>query len=228
MNPLHQREPFRLATGDCLRPGGLELTAHGLAQCVFGPGDRVADLGCGPGVTLALLAEQGLRPVGMDRSPDMLQEAKRRLSGVGLVAGVLERLPLQDACMDGVVCECVLSLSPYPEQALGEIVRVLRPGGRLLLTDITAREGGGMAGQGCARGAVSMDVVSDRLARSGFRILVAEDHSRLLAELAGRLLFQGVPRSALLAWMGACSGGGSTCSGKRFGYGLFVAEKGNI
>ena len=131
--------------------------------------------------------------------------------------------------MDGVICECVLSLSPCPEQALGEIARILRPGGRLLLTDITAREGGGMAGQGCARGAAPADVAAERLARQGFQILVSEDHSRLLAELAGRLLFQGIPRSALLAWVGACpDGGGSACSGKRFGYWMFVAEKGNI
>ena len=63
--PLYQRELFRLASADCLRPGGVELTERGLAHCAFGVGERVADLGCGPGVTLALLAERGLSPVGM-------------------------------------------------------------------------------------------------------------------------------------------------------------------
>ena len=98
-----------------------------------------------------------------------------------------------------------------------------------MLTDIVVREGShGAGGQGCARGAVPADVVAERLARQGFRILASEDHSRLLGELAGRLLFQGVPRSALLAWMGACPGSGdSACSGKRFGYWMFVAEKGS-
>ena len=158
----------------------------------------------------------------------MLLEAEGRLSGVPLLAGTLEGLPLRDVCMDGIVCECVLSLSSNPERALGEMWRILRPGGRLLLTDIVARGGGyGVDGQGCARGAVPVDVVAERLARQGFRVLASEDHSRLLAELAGRLLFQGVPRSALLAWMGGCQGGGSACSEKRFGYWMFVAEKGN-
>ena len=218
--PLYQRELFRLASADCLRPGGVELTERGLTHCAFGVGERVADLGCGPGVTLALLAERGLSPVGMDRSAAMLQEAERRLSGVPLLAGTLEDLPFRDACMDGIACECVLSLSYTPERALGEMGRVLRPGGRLLLTDIVVREGShGAGGQGCA---------AERLVRQGFRILASEDHSRLLGELAGRLLFQGVPRSALLAWMGACPGSGdSACSGKRFGYWMFVAEKGN-
>ena len=150
--PLYQRELFRLASADCLRPGGVELTERGLAHCAFGGGERVADLGCGPGVTLALLAERGLSPVGMDRSAAMLQEAERRLSGVPLLAGTLEGLPFRDACMDGIVCECVLSLSYTPERALGEMGRVLRSGGRLLLTDIVVREGShGAGGQGCAR-----------------------------------------------------------------------------
>ena len=69
--PLYQRELFRLASADCLRPGGVELTERGLTHCAFGVGERVADLGCGPGVTLALLAERGLSPVGMDRSAAM-------------------------------------------------------------------------------------------------------------------------------------------------------------
>ena len=161
--PLCQRELFRLASADCLRPGGVELTERGLTHCAFGGGERVADLGCGPGVTLALLAERGLSPVGMDRSAAMLQEAERRLSGVPLLAGTLEGLPFRDACMDGIVCECVLSLSYTPERALGEMGRVLRPGGRLLLTDIVVREvSHGAGGQGCARGAVPADVVAER------------------------------------------------------------------
>ena len=127
--PLYQRELFRLASADCFRPGGVELTARGLAHCAFGVGGRVADLGCGLGVTLALLAERGLNPVGMDRSASMLLEAEGRLSGVPLLAGTLEELPLRDACMDGIVCECVLSLSPDAERALSEMWRVLRLGG---------------------------------------------------------------------------------------------------
>ena len=51
--PLYQRELFRLASVDCLRPGGVELTERGLAHCAFGGGERVADLGCGRNVGFA-------------------------------------------------------------------------------------------------------------------------------------------------------------------------------
>ena len=222
MNPLYQREPFRTATGDCLRPGGVELTARGLDVCGFRTGQRVADLGCGPGVTLALLRERGLRPVGLDVSHSMLKEAARRVPACR-AAGTLESLPFRDACLDGIVCECVLSLSEAPERALAEMRRILRPGGRVLLTDILLREGSGRTGQGCARGAVSPVVLAERLERQDLVVALYEDHSRRLAELAGRLLFQGVERSELMAWMGRCPEG--ACSGTRLGYGLFVAEK---
>ena len=74
--PLYQRELFRLASADCLRPGGVELTERGLTHCAFGVGERVADLGCGPGVTLALLAERGLSPVGMGVPPPCFRRRK--------------------------------------------------------------------------------------------------------------------------------------------------------
>ncbi len=226
MNPLYERASFRDATADCLRPGGVALTERGLGLCGFHAGDRVADLGCGPGVTLALLASRGLRCFGMDMAAAMLHEAARRRASP-LVAGRLEQLPLRDSCMDGLVCECVLSLSSGPEAALGDMARILRPGGRLLLSDITVQDGGEAAGagQGCARGAVSPAVLRDRLERAGFRVVEYEDHSRLLAELAGRLLFQGVPRSALLDWMGGCPSGGGACGGRRLGYGMFIGER---
>ena len=118
--PLYQRELFRLASADCLRPGGVELTVAGARALRFRRRRAGGGFGLlGPGVTLALLAERGLSPVGMDRSAAMLQEAERRLSGVPLLAGTLEGLPFRDACMDGIVCECVLSLSYTPGTGFG-------------------------------------------------------------------------------------------------------------
>lgn len=225
MKPLYERPAFRRAVEDCLRPGGPDMTRYGLAHCGFVPGQRVMDVGCGPGVTLGLLEESGLEAVGVDRSSAMLREAARR-GGLRLAAGTIQRLPVRAACVDGVVCECVLSLSPSMREGLAEIRRVLRPGGRLLLTDIVAREEGASGGEGCAAGAVSPEEVMGHLKDQRFRIIRAEDHSRLLAELAGRLLFQGVARSDLLAWMGRpCGGGSEGCFGKRWGYWLFIAEK---
>ena len=148
------------------RPGGVGLIERGLAHCAFGGGERVADLGCGPGVTLAFAG--GTRPEPRGDGP-----FRRHASGGGKTVirsasrGRLKAC-FRDACMDCIVCECVLSLSYTPERALGEMGRVLRSGGRLLLTDIVVREGShGAGGHGCARGAVPADVVAERLA-AGF------------------------------------------------------------
>ncbi len=227
MKPLYESPLFREAADGCLRPGGAALTRRGLALCGFRAGERVVDVGCGPGVTLGLLEAYGLHAVGVDSSPTMLREARQR-SALPVAAGYMGRLPLRDGSVDGVICECVLSLASSVEEALSDMWRVLRPGGQLLLTDIVLREKReGSTGQGCAAGALQVGDLMRSLCGQGFRIREAEDHSRLLAELAGRLLFQGVPRADLLAWMGVPCGGSGCHSSSRLGYWMFVAEKGN-
>lgn len=227
MKPLYESAIFREASGGCLRPGGPDLTRRGLALCGFRAGDRVVDVGCGPGVTLGLLEAWGLRGVGVDSSPAMLREARQR-TALPVAAACMGRLPLRAGSVDGVICECVLSLASSVEEALADMRQVLRPGGRLLLTDIVLLEKReGPEGQGCAAGALLVDDLMRRLNGQGFQIREAEDHSRLLAELAGRLLFQGVPRADLLAWMGAPCGGSACRASLRLGYWMFVAEKGD-
>lgn len=226
MKPLYESPLFREASGGCLRPGGPALTRRGLALCGFRTGDRVVDVGCGPGVTLGVLEACGLRGVGVDTSPVMLREARQR-TALPVAAGYMGRLPLRSGSVDGVICECVLSLALSVEEALADMLRVLRPGGRLLLSDIVLLEKrDGSEGQGCAAGALLVDDLMRRLSGQGFQIREAEDHSRLLAELAGRLLFQGVPRADLLAWLGAPCGGSGCHAASRLGYWMFVAQKG--
>jgi len=95
----------------------------------------VYDLGCGPGQTTAFLHGCGVDVRGLDLSPGLLAEARRRHPGLEFESGDLLDLPLADSCLAGVVAfYAIVHLSPSGlRRALGEMWRVLRPGGRLLL-----------------------------------------------------------------------------------------------
>src|SRR5258708_10525850 len=98
----------------------------------------VGDLGCGTGQVSQAIAPFVARVVAVDGSAPMLQAAKKRLQGfdnVDLRRGELEALPIDDARLDAATLMLVLHHLPEPERALGEVARVLKPGGRVILVD---------------------------------------------------------------------------------------------
>ncbi len=100
----------------------------------------VGDLGCGTGLATQALAPHVGRIVGVDASEEMLSAARARLSGVRHVdwrAGSLEALPIETASLDAAVMLLVLHHVASPAAALAEAHRALRPGGRLLIVDMT-------------------------------------------------------------------------------------------
>lgn len=125
--------------GEALHPGGVELTARLLDAAGLDGGAIVVDVGCGPGSTLALLADRGLRPVGVDYSPTLASEAAAR-PHVAVSVGDSERLGLRHGIADALAMECVLSAFPDKHTALLEARRVLVPGGWLLFSDMTVAQ----------------------------------------------------------------------------------------
>jgi SAM-dependent methyltransferase len=223
--PFYRRSDLRAVAGDALRPGGTELTERGLRLAGLAPGARLLDLGCGPGASLALARERFCaRPVGLDASAAMLAEARARRPGQRLVRADARALPFREASFDAVLCECVLSLLPEPTAVLADVARCLVPGGRLIWADLCRRVAplrevqAAPDGTSCLSGAPALSQVPALAAAAGLHLLVLEDHSRALAELAGRLVFAGLSPADLF---GAVPGG---CSG-RPGYFLMIAEK---
>ena len=111
----------------------------------IGPGDVVLDVACGPGNTTRTLVGQvgpdGLA-IGLDSSASMLAQAVRDTpdgSPVGYVRGDAIDLPFSDATFDAVSCYGALYLMDDPMGALGEMIRVLRPGGRIAVLTTCAR-----------------------------------------------------------------------------------------
>jgi demethylmenaquinone methyltransferase/2-methoxy-6-polyprenyl-1,4-benzoquinol methylase len=100
-------------------------------------GECAVDLACGTGDLAFLVADRGARVVGVDLTPRMLQLARRRdTSGrLRLVAGDMTSLPLADGCADVVTSGYGLRNVPVLEDAVREVFRILRPGGRFIALD---------------------------------------------------------------------------------------------
>ncbi len=190
---FYENEELRQVTGNILHPGGYELTEDALCLCAFAPGSRLLEAGCGPGAVLKLLLERGYSAVGLDKSAPFLAEA--RLSGLNeLVRGDLTALPFKAESLDGIICECVLSLIADKASALRECARVLRPGGKLALSDIVLQSETGLAeyccsGDSCAEGAVSAACLEKLMGESGFTLVFERDYTRALKELSANLIW---------------------------------------
>jgi ArsR family transcriptional regulator len=103
----------------------------------------VGDLGCGTGALLSTLAQSVERVIGVDSSDEMLAAARARtadLDNVELRRGTLEGLPIDATTLDAATMMLVLHHLPSPGVAIAEAARVLAPGGRLLIVDMTPHE----------------------------------------------------------------------------------------
>lgn len=147
------------------------------------PGQTVLDLGSGGGID-CFLAGKKVGPtgkvIGVDMTPDMLDKARANKEKVGAEnvefrLGEIEHLPVSDNSVDVVISNCVINLSTDKPQVLREILRVLRPGGRMAVSDIVTSgdlpdevKTSMSAWAGCIAGAMDADEMSVLLKETGF------------------------------------------------------------
>jgi SAM-dependent methyltransferase len=146
-------------------------------------GETVLDLGSGGGIDVILSARR-VGPTGhaygLDMTEEMLDLARRnaaeaKIANVTFLQGLIEEIPLPDASVDVVISNCVINLSTDKPSVLREIGRVLRPGGRIGISDVVAEdrlepeqraERGSYVG--CIAGALSTSEYTDGLRAAGF------------------------------------------------------------
>lgn len=179
----------RLLVGDAFRPGGVALTAELVARLGLRAGDLVLDIGSGAGATLRFLREQGLVPVGVDYSAALASEAGAQAP---TAVGDAERLPFASDRFDAVLLECVLSALPDKHAAVADAQRVLRPGGRLGLSDVTSRGSFSeplaslVSWVACTAGALEPEAYVALLEDRGLRVQEVNDHRGELRALVSK------------------------------------------
>ncbi len=153
------------------------------------PGQVVLDLGCGGGIDCFLAARQ-VGPtgqvIGLDMTPTMIELAERNKAALGAAAanvtfqlGEIEAMPLPDASVDVIISNCVINLSPDKDAVLREAYRVLRPGGRLVVSDTVALQpfspaltASMAAWSACVAGALDVQTYMAKLQAAGFTDVV--------------------------------------------------------
>lgn len=151
------------------------------------PGETVLDLGSGGGIDCLLAAgkvgPRG-RVIGVDMTPEMVARARAAAAEAGAEnvdfrEGRIEAIPVEDASVDVILSNCVINLAPDKAPVFREMARVLRPGGRLRISDIVQRGGAvpeadkglGEDWAACVAGALPDDAWRAGLAEAGFEAI---------------------------------------------------------
>jgi arsenite methyltransferase len=197
------------------------------AIAALSPGETVLDLGSGAGFDCFLAAKRVGRTgrvIGVDMTPEMVAKARdnaRRVeaANVDFRLGEIEHLPVLDATVDAILSNCVINLSPDKGAVFREAFRVLKPGGRLAISDVIATKpmppdvaANLEAYTGCVAGAASEATLVSLLAEAGF-----EDVAIHVRPGSGAIMEQCMPGSAEYVASatieGRKPGGGASCCG---------------
>jgi SAM-dependent methyltransferase len=189
---LYEQDALLRAAGDTIRPGQLTLTRQLIEACDLPRGASVLDIGCGIGATVDYLSDE-FHAFGVDVSSKLLHLGRQRFPSRMLLRASGESLPVADQSLDAVLMECSLSVMLDTDCAIRECWRVLKPGGKLAISDLYVRNPAGVENLrrltfgSCVRGALTKEDLLSRL--GGFDLMLWEDHTQALKAFTAQLIF---------------------------------------
>jgi arsenite methyltransferase len=202
---IYQSDFAQILLGDSFHPGGLALTARLGELLDLRPDQRVLDVAAGRGESAIFIAQRfGCEVLGIDLGAANVLEATSRAKAqsvgdlVRFNQGDAEQLGISAGAFDAIICECAFCTFPDKTAAADEFARVLRPGGRIGLSDLT-RSGplppeldGLLAWIACIADARPIAEYAGYLEQAGLQVVATERHDNALAQLIsdirGRLL----------------------------------------
>jgi arsenite methyltransferase len=197
---LYESDLARYLLGDSFHPGGFETTRRAADMVSLNSSSRVLDVACGKGTTAVFLAKEfGCEVVGIDYGGQNVEASRALVEAEQLEGRVqfqwsdAERLPFADAAFDAVICECAFCTFPQKALAAAEFFRVLRPGGRVGISDLTRTEAlpvdldGLLAWIACIGDAQTVENYAAYFRGAGFSVDQVEPHHQALQEMVDQI-----------------------------------------
>lgn len=235
--PLWQHPLMASFEDGALRPGGLQLTRTAYDKLKISSATRILDAGCGNGTTAQFLQQHyGAHVTTVDLSEQNTKQAHQK--SLRTIQASVDYLPFCDNTFHIVNCDCVLSLCSSIETVIEEFSRVLRPEGKLILSDLYKRSQPSLCissnnanataepnqpsspAKSCSSNPLSLPNLFKAFTKAGFTHTSSIDCTKELKELTAKLIFSGITP--------CCSKNSQDCStlyDKTIGYIQINAEK---
>lgn len=197
---LYESDLARFLLGESFHPGGFRLTGQLGRTMGLNAASRVLDVACGKGTTAVFLVKEfGCEVFGIDYGEQNVAAARSLAQAAQVDARVqfrrsdAESLPFSDQCFDAVICECAFCTFADKVKAAKEFFRVLRPGGRVGLSDLTRAEvlprdlDGLLAWIACIGDAQTAERYTAYLRGAGFTVDSVEQRNEALAEMVDQV-----------------------------------------
>jgi ubiquinone/menaquinone biosynthesis C-methylase UbiE len=197
---LYESDLARYLLGDSFHPGGSQTTRRLGDMLSLNFSSRVLDVACGKGTTAVFLAKEfGCEVIGVDYGGQNVEASRALVQAEQLEGRVqfersdAESLPFRGESFDAIICECAFCTFPQKPLAAAEFFRVLRPGGRVGISDLTRAEtlpadlGGLLAWIACIGDAQTVENYTACLRQAGFSVNQVEPHHAALQETVDQI-----------------------------------------